>query len=1137
MGIQIVTRPEFATNRPSAEPPQSVASAVSNWLANYSIVPNAPLLISTAYFNVGGFKLLADQLESFDDVKLLIGSEPTDPSAHLGLTPLRVLGADRGDPRIRDAVAASDNALAVERNLTGFGHQPDKDAERLIDWLRSGKVEVRRLETDFLHGKGFIVDVPGHEAAIAGSSNFTYAGLARNRELNLGVYSPTPVRAVTEWFTEQWKEAVDYDLAALYEARRVPHQPWHVYLRMLYELYGATFESDRSTVNELGLKAFQIDGVWRAKRILEKRNGVVVADEVGLGKTYIAGELMREAAIERRQKVLVVAPATLRDSTWKKFGKDFPIPFDLVSYEQLVACLSSGNYNNSDMQPPDAYAMVIIDEAHNLRNGSTTRAEYVRELLGGRAAKQLVLLTATPVNNSLEDLKTLISYITPSDSEFADIDVPSLDEYFKRAMAIDPEHLTGLQLFDVMDAITVRRTRPFIKKYYPEENIKFPTPRVHRVDYELEPTMPSFFATLATALGAAVASPTANSAGATHNVLSMARYTPSQFQRNGNSTAQYQVQNAGLIRSGLLKRFESSTTAFRKTLEQMIRSHQQFLGALSQGHVLAGEALRAWAASDTDDVEDLIDELDPLALRNVSAVSDYDAGGLQAAVEADLALLQKLRDSVNGRNLLPTEKSDALAKQSGFDSSAAAPEFVRDPKVAALVDELALIAGRARQEGIGDSQIRDKRKVIIFTYFADTAEYLHDAITQLTSKTKVLSDYKDRVALATGRDRGERQSAIVGFAPKTAGATGEEPDLFDLVIATDVLSEGVNLQQAGNIINYDLPWNPMRLVQRHGRVDRIGSEHDEIHLNCFFPADELEQMLNLEAVLQRKLHQASAAVGTSNVLPGVAEVDRTFAENAAQIRSVYEGKADLFEPNEFSATSGEELQRQLAKAFESSATRKAVLDLPWGAGTAFLRRGEASGITYCAQVADHDRPYFRFVPISANLEANLDDLGNIECRSNMLEALLAVNPGEPDVEADLPTDLIDTVFEVWEAARRSIFDQWQARTDPLALQPVLPKAMRDAADHIRDHGAHLGNQQDVLIRRLGQVVDRRIQREIREILNSGETNQEIATKLLQAADDLRIQQPIPVEPMPEIRLEDVRLIAWSVVRPSPNAST
>ena len=1110
----MTAQPEIATNRPHATPPESVAGSLNELLKGLvgSLKEPPELSIATAYFNVAGYAQLADCLDAVGPVRILLGAEPDDSSVRTTLTSLASRDSSEANPELRRALERHDRAMFEDRDLLGFTREADAEARRLVTWLRTHPVDVRRLADDFLHGKAYLV-TSGQPSAIVGSSNMTYAGLMRNRELNLGAYQPSTVAQVRQWFDEQWNDAEPYDLAALYESRWLPHRPWDVFLRMLHELYGADLAPAQEPGDGLQLTQFQRDGVWRARRILAKRRGVIVADEVGLGKTYIAGELIHRAAFVNRQRVLIVAPATLRDSTWTPFLDRFKIFAQVVSYEELVRDIERAGKSDSELHHPDDYAMVVVDEAHNLRNADTQRAEAMRTLLGGAVPKDLVLLTATPVNNGLEDLKTLISYITPSDAAFVDIDIPSVDKYFGRAMALDPDELTGQHLFELLDAVAVRRTRRFIQTQYPntpividgeQTTVTFPEPKVIRVDYRLDELLPGFFDRLAVALGADVedqqATETGVILGREGSVLSMARYVPSRFKR-GAAIEQYQVQNAGLLRSALLKRFESSAVAFAATLTKMIASHDQFLGALDQGYVLEGDALRAWAATDSDDITAVVDAADP---DHVTPASSFDVERLRTAVHADRALLDSLRRDI-GR-----------------------ADHTTDPKIVALIEEIHTIARGAKHDAVSEADRRNKRKVLVFTYFSDTAEYIYDALRQRANTDPALADFAGRIVLATGSDQAQRREAIVGFAPETAGRPGDE-DRYDIAVATDVLSEGVNLQQARHIVNYDLPWNPMRLVQRYGRVDRIGSKHRRIFLRCFFPDQDLEALLNLEQRLQRKLKQAAAAFGTGEVLPGIQAVDRVLAETRAEIERFAREDAGALEDSQSASASSEEFQRRLARAFESDILKRRVIELPWGAGAGFVRAGAKPAVVFCARIADHPRPQFRYVEFEPDTLtiARLDNRPFVS--RELLACLNAADPGQESTPSDLPDALREALFDAWTVAQRDIYDQWMVLTDPANLESPVPAVMRWAADLVREHGSVLGNAQDSLVQRFNQAVENRILRAIREIRRQNLDEATTVRMLATAADDLRLPVPQPVRPYPVIELDDVRPICWMAV--------
>jgi superfamily II DNA or RNA helicase len=1125
-------RPTFATNRPATN--ETVAEAINKLLRGMrtNLAETPQVAIATAFFNPGGFRLLADELEHAGHVRLLLGAEPRPGAARL-----RRLSAARGRnarrEQARRAFEKHSRDLAVDRDLLGFTREADADARRLVAWLRGRgqgaadsqrpPVEVRLYRGGFLHGKAFIVStVLPH--VMSGSSNFTHAGLAFNRELNLGQFSPDAVGRVRTWFEELWAESDPYDLAGLYESRWEPHPPWRVFLRMLWELYGAEVEEETAShsATRLGLTGFQADGVWRARRILAQRHGVIIADEVGLGKTYIAGELIDEATVTRRQKVLVVAPAMLRDSTWNPFLRDKNLRADVISFEQLSAGLAMAGRPDAVLQHPDEYAMIVVDEAHALRNAATLRADAMRELLTGRAPKDLVLLTATPVNNSLVDLYTLISYFVPNDAAFAGSGVPSLKGYFDRAMAVNPDDLSPEHLFDVIDQVAVRRTRRFVRHHYigdkvlingTEQVIRFPAPRVRRIDYDLGATMPMVFDMLALALGARLPDTSTLPLGTPGEVLSLARYVPSRFRVSARAE-QYEQQNAGLLRSILLKRFESSAYAFRCTMTKLIASHDRFLAALDYGQVLTGDALRDWESSDSDDLDDFLNAY-ARAADSSRPAPGYRLDELRAAVMADQDLLQRLHDAVQ---IVPWDQ---------------------DPKFLALVNALAQIAAEAEDEGITKRQIRDKRKVIIFSNYADTAEHLAVQLQGAIATDRRLSAYRDRIALASGPGKHDRPDLLAGFAPRTASSDCNAPDMYDLLIATDVLSEGVNLQQARHIINYDLPWNPMRLVQRHGRIDRIGSEHAEVFVRCFFPDQQLEAMLGLEERLQRKLRQAAAAVGVGEVLPGFAGRDVNFTETRDEIAQLRREEAALFEDGAMSALSGEEFRRTLDRALADASSRGTVLGLPWGAGTGFIHAAaQQPGFVFCARIADHAKPWFRYVPLTPDLQPQTDQAGQVIVIDDTLTCLAHADCGDHATHSvfdggyDSRQALYNAAFDAWEAAKAHISATWMRNADPANLTRPIPAVMRAAAGLAREHGPQLGDRQDELTERLEAPYAPRIQRAVRGILNDDTlTNQGKAERLLLLADRLGLaRQPVP-EPLPPIDDDDIHLICWTAVVP------
>lgn len=1105
-------KPDFLTNR--SESSETVASGLQDMFASlrHTGAREGAISIASAYFNVAGFNLLAAELGSASKVRLLLGAEPQLDDLSPRVRRLTEKRSRRGIPQhVRDAVARHEERLSQDRDLLGFTMQEHAQAKDLVQWLAGTNVEVRRYERGFLHGKAYILESTTEtgergqpQGVVAGSSNFTYAGLSTNNELNLGRYESESLRKSVEWFDALWNESSEYDLARHYQEIWSPHSPWSIHLRMLYELYGDQQEGlDRKTSN-LGLTGFQADGVWRAKRILAARGGVIIADEVGLGKTYVAGELIYEAAISRRQKVLIICPASLRDSTWRPFLQRENLPAEVMSYEELVKTVESAERRQQTRQKLDEFALVIVDEAHNLRSSGTQRSESMKTLLAGDVPKDVVMLTATPVNNSLFDLYNLISYFQTSDAAFASDGVPSLSKYFRNANAMDPDDLNPDSLFSVLEQVAVRRTRRFVKNHYAgdyivvngqKQTITFPTCSVNRLDYALGDAVPGIFEQLATALAGGLSHDHAEAG--TLGQLRMARYTQSQYLLNGDPET-YETQNAGLLRSGLLKRFESSGHAFRRTLEAMIGSHEQFLSALEQGWVLRGDALREWASSDTDNLSEVLDR----DSEDTSPITLYRYEDLHSHVKEDLGILQKIL------------------------ASATVLEAAADDKVDVLVRQLTQIARESLEQGVSPTDQRNRRKSIIFSYFADTVDYVYEALLERIRLAPELQVFRDRIVSISGQDAPQlRDKVIANFAPDSVCA-GDADDLYDIVITTDVLAEGVNLQQAKHIVNYDLPWNPMRLVQRHGRIDRIGSSHDEVFMHCFFPDEQLDAFLNLEEILHRKLKQAGASVGVGKVLPGIDGSDNVITETREIIEQLRQEESLLFESGGLGGLSGEEFRQRLATAFQSDAVREQVLSLPWGSGSGM--KAPMNGFVFCIRVADHEQPWFRYVPCLPDFSMERDASGNPTVVRDTISALSYTIPASPEEPQHLSDDAQVRVYDAWLAARDDVLEDWQFRSDPRNIAPQIPKTMRDVAAFVKAHGHVLGSEEETLYQALQTPYSNAIQRELRMVLKSSAytTDESRVLAIKEKAEHLRLKPAPLADPLPEIGIDDIRLVSW-----------
>ncbi len=1082
-------QPEFVDNR-DGNTLEAALGARLEWLAAHLVQPT-DVAIASGYFNPEGFGRVADALEGVGRVRLLLGAEPVPPPAR----PEWHLGDPRGarfeSRLLQNALDLTEAGLLRDRDALAFAPATDRAIQRLLEFLKSGKLEVRRYERRFLHGKAFIFQ--NGQGVLAGSSNFTAAGLVSNLELNLGQYQPHVTQKVEQWYEELWADAVPYDLAALYEARFEPYDPYLIYLRVLWEKYHAELDGERTPDGVLHLTRFQNDGLDRARRILERYNGVLIADSVGLGKSFLAGELLRQTIQHERKRALLIAPAALRDGSWARFAYRFQLGIETISFNELADEKALGGTRKQLQSHPAEYSLIVVDEAHALRNAETKAAAALRRLLQGDPPKQLVLMTATPVNNSLWDLYNLLQFFVGHDAVFAELGISSLKRKFDEAVKTDPFSLKPDVLFDILDATTVRRTRHFVQRYYPNDRVRvgdemqtiqFPRPHVKSHGYDLETVLPGFFADFAEQLAPEHGSPT----------LSMARYVPSLFKRGGAPEAR-EVALVGLIRSGLLKRFESSAHAFANTLERMIAAHDLFLRTLDAGKLPTSELLSELSEVDTDESWD-----DLLAEGETIDPAEYDVPRLRVAVASDRAILL------------------------GFHEKARTVRRETDPKLELLIEELAAIAAHAEQHGVGEEDTRNRRKVLVFSYFTDTVEWIYGHLVDRMATDRRLAVYRGRIAQVRGTEGAGgvgRHEAIYGFAPKSTDApAGYQEDKFDILIATDVLSEGLNLQQAARIVNYDLPWNPMRLVQRHGRIDRIGSPHSDVWMTCIFPDAQLDKILRLEERIRMKLAQASASVGLdSEVIPGAAAVEMNFADSLEEIERLRREDATIFEQGGEGATahSGEEYRQELRKAIEQGLEPQ-IRALPGAAGSG-LRQGKERGHFFCAKV--DDKVLLRFVPWNRESAVVGDALGCLR--------RITCTPGTTRV---MPGDLREGAYEAWARARTHIREEWTWATDPANLQPKVRPLFREAAAHVRAYRPEemTLDESDRLVASLEAPRGMRDERALRTVFSRDNADGIMTTKTIAAFVRERGFQPWKApEPLPPIDEDDIRLVVWMAV--------
>ena len=865
-----MARPELIDNRPSNTHGDALDSLARDERSEHG------LSVATGYLNLAGLRHLAGATENGRSVRLLLGAAP---ASHADTSPFEAFD---------DCLTE----LHADRNLAGF--PPSRAARELgsvLDWLRRPDVEVRRYLKQFLHGKAYLFgDADDSRAALVTSANLTAAGLFRNLELGLAHYQPNVTRAAIEWFDALWNDAPDYkdDLIERLGGAATLRlgDPWLVFLRALLELFGDDPQAEEAVrPGKVHLAAFQWDGYRRALQIVERHHGVIYADGVGTGKTEIGLAFLEEYALRKGQLALVIVPAQLK-AEWEGRIDRAGLPGQVVSYHELAA--------DEQLAPPDvpnrsrnlhldkdAYRLVLADEGHSFRNPDTNWHRALSRLMGG-TQKDLVLLSATPINNGLWDLYHLVMAFARHDRAFAGHRIRSLRKLFLDAGANErePENLNPDALFKLADLVSVRRDRRFIEERYPNAvfpdgtPVRFPKPELTTARYDLDAAYPGLVAEITGGIES----------------LTMARYRPSAYRRGAEESASEEGLD-GLLRSGILKRFESCWDACRRTVGRIVEAHELFLDAWKEGFVLGGEALRAAAAMEREEAGLAESLADGFAEDDRTPVAEFDPAYAKD-VARDLEALRRI--------------ADRLGRLSAEG----------DPKIKTL---LKLIENSP------------SAKVIVFSTFADTIRYLDEHLPP------VIAERERITVVGSDTDPDQRTKMLARFSPKTVVREDYEPPEgeVDVLLSNDVLSEGQNLQQAASVISYDMPWNPQRVVQRYGRVIRLKSEHERVFLTSMLPAPgDLEPILKLEEAIRRKMNSARVYGMEVPVLEDGPSDVRAFADRLIGGDPAILDETDGVDPGQ--ALSGEGLRAELARWIREMGVDR-LRSLPWGTGAVFRR--------------------------------------------------------------------------------------------------------------------------------------------------------------------------------------------------------
>ncbi len=1044
---------------------------------------------AVGYFFLSGFQSIVDELQGVHELRLLIGNT-TDrdtleqlAEGHRRLEQV-VEKADtqryvkRADARQMGVATAENISESVE-----FMDQTD-EAEALIksivQMIAEKRLLVRVYTKGRLHAKAYIFDYRQNGryekgAAVIGSSNLTLSGLNHNTELNVVVHGAANHAELCRWFDELWAEAEDFD-ASLMEAMKASWgyalvKPYDIYMKTLYELVKDRLEGgdDREVLWEdditKDLADFQKVAVRQAVQIIRDNGGVFVSDVVGLGKSYVGASIIKHFEWTEHARPLIICPAPLVNM-WERYNEVYHLNARVLSMGKLRE-RAGENPESADGATSSVFNdvryrdrnFVLIDESHNFRHSDTQRYKLLQTFLA--SGRRCCFLTATPRNKSAWDVFHQIKLFHPNDITDLPIDPPDLREYFRKIEKGER------RLPDLLGNILIRRTRSHILRWYgfdaqtekpvdPSEFQQylnggrtayvlvggnkqfFPNRSLETVSYSIEDTYQGLYHELRGHLGKPRGKDSASLAA---GQLTYARYGlwnyvhPSKQKQDPYADLQRSGANLrGLMRILLFKRFESSVHAFRQTIRRLLRLHRLFAEALENGIVPAGDDAQAilYEPSAVEE-QDLMDALAAASERYKA--DDFNVELLQEHLSNDIELLQRILNLV-----------DPIT-----------PE--QDAKLQSLLNRL-------------EQPPLQGGKCLIFTEYADTADYLYKNLNPDNKRGDIDVIY-------SGEKSKER--AVGRFAPKANPEYQFQRGESELstLIATDVLAEGLNLQDGNTIINYDLHWNPVRLIQRFGRIDRIGSKHDVIYGFNFLPETGIERNLGLREILRSRIQEIHDTIGEDAAI-----LDESEQLNETAMYAIYEGQGDqlsLFDDDKelMDLNEAEELLRQLQR--DDPAEFERIANLRDGIRAAMP--SESKGTYLFCQAGQFQQLFL------------LNEAGEIISRD--IPRILTTIKCEPDLLGGaLPADYNQTVMRVKREFAREISARRAEREHKLSLSHAQRYVIRELQlIYMEANGEDLKAQINLLERAFRGAITDALNRELNLLRRNGVTGDALLRNL------------------------------------------
>ena len=880
------------------------------------------------YFNLRGWGDLAHDVDRWNPedgpCRILIGMQRL-PNEEL-----------REALALRDSPPSIDNATAhrlrvqlaeqLRQQLTfGLPTNADEAAlHRLIEQLKDKRVILKLFLRHPLHAKLYLLhrnDPNNPITGYLGSSNLTFAGLSQQGELNIDVLDHDATGKLQQWFEDRWNDRycvdITEELLEIIEeswARRDLVPPYHIYLKMAYHLSNEA----RAGIEEFKIPSifgnrlfeFQTAAVKIAAHHLNRRNGVLVGDVVGLGKTLIATAVARIFEDDLGTQTLIICPKNLV-RMWEEYRDEYGLRARVLSISRVLGELPNLR----------RYHQIIIDESHNLRNRDGKRYRAIREYISENESR-CILLSATPYNKTYQDMSNQLRLFISEEQDLGIRPEQMLrnlgEAEFRRRHQANPRSLAAFEQSeytddwrDLMRLYMVRRTRSFVQDNYAETE-----PETNRRFLTFEDGTRSYFPTrVPKTVGFVVNDNDPNDqyaqmyAPATVDVIEALRlpryglgnYVLDSPTTSPTATEDRQIQNLaragkrlmGFCRTNLFKRLESSGVAFVQSVDRHALRNHIFLHALRNGLPLPvgtqdaemldsrftdddlDVAQGAFADPDDDDTNN--EAFDSASASHQWTTESFEQRAARIYEEYSTRFQQRftwMRHDLFKPELETELQSDAdalvaLLRKNGTWNAA------QDAKLDALQKLIA--------------ETYPDRKVIVFSQFADTVRYLENELKGrgINRLAGVTGDSPDPTAIAW-------RFSPVSNDKRSSIAPDQE---LRVLVATDILSEGQNLQDCAVVVNYDLPWAIIRLIQRAGRVDRIGQTAEEILCHSFMPSDGVELIINLRGRVRNRLRENAEVVGTDEAFfeddPDDQPIINLYNEQAGVLDGESDGEVDL----------------------------------------------------------------------------------------------------------------------------------------------------------------------------------------------------------------------------------------------------